>query len=134
MAENISVGVAEALVAAQVSLETGLILVLLCATRSLVVFVGLALLLESIIVVVLDLGGTLKVLETHTAVGVPDQMAMHDPGTWVVGLEANDSPARNESLWGTTAEEQSSITADGVVEVELSNHICGENTTALAQD
>lgn len=123
MAENIGVRVAEAAVAAQVALETGLVLVLVLTTGALVVFVCLALLLESVIVVVLDLLGALEILETHTTVSVPDQMAMHDPGTRVVGLEANDSPARDEGGRGTATEEQGSITSDGVVELELSNHV-----------
>lgn len=134
MAENVGMRVAEAAVAAQVALETGLVLVLLLATGALVVFVCLALLLESVVVVVLDLLGALEILETHTTVGVPDQMAMHDPGTRVVGLEADDSPAGNEGGWGTTTEEQDSVTSDGIVELELSNHVRGENTTTLAED
>ena len=37
-----------------------------------------------------DLGWTLDPLHGETAVNVPNDMAMHQPGTWVVGLEADD--------------------------------------------
>lgn len=134
MAENISVRVAKPLVAAQVSFDTGLIGVLLMATSISVGFVVRALLLKLSAVVVLDLGRALEILETHTTVSVPDQVAVHDPGAWVVGLETDDSPTRNEGLRSAATEKQSSVSSDGVVEVELSNHVRCENTTTLSED
>ena len=134
MADNISVRVAETVAGVQVTLETGLIGVLLVATSIYVRLVAGTLLLELSAVVVLDLSGALEVLETHTTVSVPDQVAMHNPGTWVVSLETDDSPAGNKGLRATSTEEESSVSSNGVVEVKLTNHVGRENTTALSED
>jgi len=58
--------------------------------------IGRALVLERLLAGVA--GGTqvswsLEPLEGETTVNVPCDMAMHQPGTWVVGLEANDGVA-----------------------------------------
>ena len=92
--------------------------------------------MEAIAVVVLasvDLLWSLKVLKTHTTVSVPDDVAMHDPGTWIVSLETNDGPARCECNWGTETSEQSSVSSNGVIEIKLANHTSGEDTSALAK-
>jgi hypothetical protein len=66
------------------------------ATGSLVGLHGRALILELGAVGItlgVDVVRTLDPLESETAVDVPDNVAMHQPSTWVVGLETDDGVA-----------------------------------------
>lgn len=68
---------------------------------------------------------TLDELHGKTAINVPHNMAMHEPGTWIVSFETHHSPA--------IALKHSSITTRWVVEIERSSIGSGERALALAE-
>ncbi len=122
----------------QISLQARLVAEMAFTTSGAVSIISLALALEAGTVIVrggIDRGRLLNVLQRHTAIRVPDDMAMHDPRARVVGLEANDCPATlgNATSAGDTEQERS-VSADGVGEVETSGLSGGEDTFALAED
>lgn len=92
----------------------------LLATRRKVVLNILALVLERSLARVLlrgDLIGPLDPLHGKTAIHVPDNMAVHEPGTWIVGLEANDGVA-GRAAGALGAHKHCGVSAVWVVEVE----------------
>ena len=111
----------------------------LLATSGEVVLDVLALVLEGGLADVL-LGGdiiwTLDPLHGQTAVNVPDNVAMHEPGTWVVGLEADDGVPRGGGAGGAASAtyEHGGIATGGVDEVEGWGQGCSPSGLALAQD
>jgi len=137
MTNNILVSMGENVLLHMALLETRLIRILDASTASLVCVVCSTLILELGLVVVLagtNLGWSLKVLKSHTTVSMPDNMAMHEPGTWVIGLESNDRPAGAHCCWVASTEKKGSVSSDWVGEVELSNHVGCEHTTTLAEE
>ena len=73
-----------------------------------------------------DLGWTLQELHGETARGVPRNVAVHEPGTWVVGDEANDGVA--------LASQHGSVTTRWAIEVQRADQARGEMTLALAEE
>ena len=64
-----------------------------------------------------DIVGPFDPLKGKAAINVPDNVAMHQPGTWVVGLEANDGVA-GRSTWTGRSGQHGSVTTHRVVEVQ----------------
>lgn len=137
MTNDICVLVSMEDVSLEMSLDTCFIRMLMATANRFVSLVCLALILERGAVVVfgsIDGFRLLQELKTHTAIGMPDQVTMHEPGTWIVGFESNDGPPRNESLRGPSTEKEDSIAADWVVKTQLANHVTGEDASSLSQD
>lgn len=90
--------------------ETGFTLGLLAVSAfGIVGDEAVALVLEVFIDVVADLILILHELHTETTVNVPDDVAMHEPDSRVVGRETNDGPA--------VVDQQGGVTTSRVVEV-----------------
>ena len=121
-----------------ITLDARLVVDVVESTSSLVGVIELALILEAVAAIVrgrINAVWLLDELQTHTAVSVPDDVTMHDPGTRVVGLETNNGPATLRGTLRTSdTEEKRGITADRVGEVEAAGLVGGEDTLALAQD
>jgi len=64
-----------------------------------------------------DVVWSLDPLEGKTSVNVPDDVAMHEPCTWIVGLEANDSVA-GWAAWTGGTSKHGSVTTRWVIEVQ----------------
>jgi hypothetical protein len=90
-----------------------------------VVLVALSLLSSSILGS-RDFRWALQELHGETAGRVPRDVAVHEPGTWVVGLKANNSVA--------LASQHGSVTTRWAVEVEGANLARSEMTLALAEE
>jgi len=78
-----------------------------------------------------DLILALDELDGKTTVRVPSDMAMHQPSTWVVGLEADDSVTR--VTWKATSQKHGSITTRWVDKVEKTGVTGGEDAGTLAE-
>lgn len=76
-----------------------------------------------------DLTWSLDELHTHTTVGVPDDVTVHDPRTRVVGLETDDGPTWDWILRGSRTEEKNSITSRRVDEVQRWDVSSGEESS-----
>ena len=122
----------------QISLQSRLITKMSLTARLHIGIISSTLALEAVAAVVLsriDRIRLFNILQRHAAVGVPDDVAMHDPGARVVGLEADDCPAAlGSAACAGDAEQQGSVAADGVGEVEGGGVGGGEDAFALAED
>lgn len=135
-AHDVAVRVSPRVTALEMSLDAGFVRRLDLTTGGLVRLVRSAFALETLAVVVLasgNLRGALEILQAHATVGVPDQVTVHHPRARVVGLEANNRPAGSEASGAGEAKEEGGVTANRVVEVEKSNHVGGEHSTALTE-
>lgn len=73
-----------------------------------------------------DIVGTLNELHGKTTICVPGNVAVHDPGTWVISHEANDGITR--------AFQHGSVPTDGVVKLKRVDKARRKIANALAQE
>jgi hypothetical protein len=80
-----------------------------------------------------DVTRSLDELQGETAVNVPGNVAMHEPGTRVVSLETDDCVASGETRTSRTLQHDS-VTTGRVDEVEGADQVTGEGTSAGAEN
>lgn len=78
----------------------------------------------------IDLVWALDELHGQTTLNVPHNVAVHEPGTWVVGLEADDGVTQRRARAATS--EHDCVTTGRVDEVEGAD--VGECAEAFAED
>ena len=137
MTNDISMLVSMENVSIEMSLDTCFVRMLMATANGFISLIRLALVLERGAVVIfrrIDGSWLLEELKSHTTICVPDQVTVHEPGTRIVGLKTNNSPSRNECLWGAATEKQGSVAANRVIKAELTDHVGGENSSALSKN
>ena len=80
-----------------------------------------------------DIVRSLNELQSKTAVNVPGNVTVHEPGTRVVSLETNDCVASGVTRTCRTLKHDS-IATSRVVEVQSADQITGECASASAED